>query len=769
MSTNTRTPGLPHLLTRFIGRQDEVETIISLLEQQDVRLITLTGPGGIGKSRLALEVAHQMDARQDHDIAFVTLTTVDRTDLVFPTIGDRLGMLNSHQGQIVDRLAGFLDQAPTLLVLDNLEHVIDVAPDLSRLLSQTSNLQILATSRSPLRIQGEREYSVPHLSIPGADARGASDVVLNNESIALFLDRAQSINQEFNLDDSNIDAVIEICERLEGVPLAIELAAARTRVLPPQALLERLNNQLDLLKDNTRDRQGRLQTIRATIEWSYDLLQDNERRAFRQLAVLAGDFPLDAAAAVLDVDETQAIEILESMIDKSLVHARTPQGSAPYYRILAATREFGLEKLTSAGEYSEIRSRHAEYFATLAESLYEGQFGSDQAQVLDRLARNHPNIRQALTWALEQNQLELAARIAGNIWQFWNVRAHLNEGCEYTLPIIRADAQLSPSLKTRLYYGAVILLGNTGEVDAANRLAHDLLALGEESGDTRMIATGCQLVAMTEWDTPNASIPLRAYQLWLELDEPVWSGIAASEVSRRLRELGEIEQAGMYAHAGEELLQSSGHLWGYAQILLERARIERLYGNHDAAKQLVFHCLTTLSGLDDRILLVRCFETLRQLVAEDERDDCVIVLMHIADRLRESIGFGIRHPREQSEAEQARNRAMSRLGRDRSEEYRAFAERLTVGGAIDYALSIQFDSDDATTRASTRDSDLSQRELDVLCRVARGKTDQEIADELFVSYRTVTTHVRNILNKLNAGSRAEAAAIAARYGLLEEQ
>jgi predicted ATPase len=346
---------LPRPLTRFVGRQDEIETLSELLQRPETRLLTLTGPGGIGKTRLAIEVAHRIDASLTWTVRFVTLATVERSEDAMPAIAEALEVWDSKNVDLVFRIARSLEGQQTLLVLDNLEQIIDVALDVAQLLANCPDLTILATSRSPLHIQGEREYSVPQLSVVDTRHLPSLYTLIENESIALFVDRARAVNQDFSLAESNSTAVAEICARLDGLPLAIELAAARTKALPPSALLERLDSQLRILRGDARDLPARLQTMRATVGWSYGLLSDDEKQSFQHLSVFAGDFPLSGACSVLQLPEDEAIDYVSSLLDKSLINARDPFDDQPFYRMLAVVREFGLEQLANAGLLDDAR------------------------------------------------------------------------------------------------------------------------------------------------------------------------------------------------------------------------------------------------------------------------------------------------------------------------------------------------------------------------------------------------------------------------------
>jgi predicted ATPase len=331
----------------------------------------------------------------------------------------------------------------------------------------------------------------------------------------LFIARASALNQEFQLDDSTIGIIAGICARLDGLPLAIELAAARTKALPPAALLSRLDNQLGLLRSDARDLPRRMRAMRATIDWSYGLLEAGEQRAFRMLSIFAGDFSLDAAIAVLGESEDATIDLVASLIDKSLLVNRPPFSETPFYRMLAAVREFGFEQLAAAGEHEVAKQRQAEHLAELVERLYLDQFNQNQAMALRLLDRTHENIRQSLAWTVDTEQWELAARIAGRIWQYWDVRGHLAEGSRWLHLLISQEFDYPLSLLPDLYYGCAILVGSREEATRNQVLAQRIMEIAEEH-DIPMHGDPMLVEHLLELDL-GESIPPQLYAVMAEV------------------------------------------------------------------------------------------------------------------------------------------------------------------------------------------------------------------------------------------------------------
>jgi predicted ATPase/DNA-binding CsgD family transcriptional regulator len=757
---------LPKPLNRFIGRSDEVGTITELLQRSDVRLINLTGPGGIGKTRLSIEVATPLEKLGDWSVSFVPLATVLRTEDAMPAIADTLGVWNAQKGELIQRISEMLDDRRTLLVLDNLEHVIDIAVDLGELLIACPNLKLLVTSRTPLHIQGEREYSVPQLLLADPEGDMDPEELLRHEAIALFVDRAQAIRQEFVLDEGNAENVAQICARLEGLPLAIELAAAKIKVLPPAALLSRLDNQLQILRSDFRDVPDRLQTMRATIGWSYGLLTPDEQRAINYLSVFAGDFSLAGAEAVLRPLAGDTLDILASLIDNSLMISRGHFNDQPYYRILMVVREFGLEQLNLNDDVDQVRLQHAEFFARVAKDSVVGQFSEDQGEVFRSLDRAHDNIRQALNWAIATERWELAARIAGHLWQYWVVRGNFAEGRQWFACLLDQNADYPIELLPDLYFGFAYLAGTPEELMQNPEMARRLLQISEATGDHRARATGTILAGIRPWDTNGMHDSLAAMELWTELGEPIWAGRAASEVSRIAREIGDIDLAEDYAHLAGKLVRDTGHVWAIAQTTTGVGRILHLRGRTKEAMSRFKEALSLISTLGDWILAFRVLEIIIDIAGSQRQYTSVIRLSAATSRMRTLIGYDVRSSFEQTTIDAQLEKARSAFGEDTFVREWSQGRQFTLDQAIAEAMTIA-PSAPARTATTVKDAlRLSARELDVLQQVIKGRTDQEIADDLFVSYRTITTHVSHILNKLGASSRTEAAAIAVRDRLI---
>jgi predicted ATPase/class 3 adenylate cyclase len=431
LKTLDATPNnLPVQLSSFLGRERELEEIEASLERS--RLLTLTGPGGTGKTRLSLQVGAREADRFPDGIFFIPLSLLKDPDLVPATIAQELGIPDRGGLSPMAALIDHLRERRTLLILDNFEQVAEAAPRVAELLAASPGLAILATSRSALRIYGEREYPVPPLATPDPRLHESPERLSQYESVALFIERAMAVKPDFQVTNENAPAVAEISSRLDGLPLAIELAAARINVLPPQAMLARLGDRLSLLSGGARDRPERQQTLRGAIDWSYDLLDEDERALFRRLAVFAGGARLDAIESVCPGDELKGpiIDGLASLVEKSLLRQVAAGDGEPRFLMLGTIREYALERLTESGRADQLRHAHARHFAALLEQAAPQLLGSDKRRWLDWLEEDHDNLRAACEWSIETGDVPMALSLVARAWRFWQMRGYLLEGTD---------------------------------------------------------------------------------------------------------------------------------------------------------------------------------------------------------------------------------------------------------------------------------------------------------------------------------------------------
>jgi predicted ATPase/class 3 adenylate cyclase len=425
---------LPTSLTTFLGRDAEIEAIGGLLNEH--RLLTLTGPGGTGKTRLSLEVAGRMLRRYPDGIWFVELATISDPELVPSTIAQTLGLPERGGRPPMERLIEYLSGRSALLVLDNLEQVIDAGASVNELLASCPKLTILTSSRSALQVSGEQEYPVPPLDLPDPSNLPPLAQLSQYEAVALFIERARAVKPGFEVTNENAPAVAEICVRLDGLPLAIELAAARIRVLTPQAMLGRLGDRLGLLSSGARDLPERQQTLRGAIAWSHGMLEESDRELFARLSVFVGGAGLEEIDRVCSGEGANTLDGLTSLTEKSLVRQTEGAEGEPRFTMLETIREFAIEKSQERGQWEALRERHAGAFAALAHEAASQVMGVESRSSLDRLELEHDNLRAALAWAMEHDT-DAALRLCHDLWRFWQRRGHLAEGLE------RAEAVLA--------------------------------------------------------------------------------------------------------------------------------------------------------------------------------------------------------------------------------------------------------------------------------------------------------------------------------------
>jgi predicted ATPase len=440
---------LPVPVTPLVGRDQEVKAVTDLVLSEGVRLVTLTGPGGIGKTRLAIEAASRLGAGFGDGIRFADLATVGAAGLVPAAVAAALG-LSTSGGRVVSDLEAYLRARRLLLVLDNFEHVLPAAPVLAELLGTAPGLVALVTSRTVLRLGGEHEYPVPALSVPAAGARTDAAAARRYTSVRLFTERARAAAPGFELTDGNAAAVAEICRRLDGLPLAIELAAAKVRLLPPQALLDRLGDRMGLLTGGARDLPTRQQALRNTLDWSFGLLSPGEQALFARLGVFADSFGLPAVDAVCGVPAAAdpdpavpAMDTLGSLVDNSLVRTET-HGGQPRFRLLDTIREYALDRLRDDGDWTGAHDRHAAYYLALAEPADDELHDPGQLAWLDRLETEHDNLAAAMSWCLDHDRLEPTLHVMWVTWRFWWFHGHDMELSHFAETILAKSESLDP-------------------------------------------------------------------------------------------------------------------------------------------------------------------------------------------------------------------------------------------------------------------------------------------------------------------------------------
>jgi predicted ATPase/DNA-binding CsgD family transcriptional regulator/Tfp pilus assembly protein PilF len=807
----------PEVLTPLAGREREVADLRALIRQPATTLVTVSGPGGVGKTRLALRVAAEAAEDFADGVAVVRLDPIRDPALLVATVAQALGLREAGSESWVERLTGFLRGRVQLLVLDNFEQIIEAAPVVGDLLTACPRLRILVTSREALRLTGERDFPLSPLELPGV-GDASIEAIARTGAVALFVQRAQASNPGFRLTPDVAPVVADICRRLDGLPLAIELAAARTKVLSPRALLARLDQRLVLLTGGARDQPARLRTMRDAIAWSYELLSDDERAVFRRLAVFAGGFTLEAAEAVggQRANLLSPFEQVASLVEKSLLRPMEDgEATEPRFTMLETIREFGVELLDDAGELEDARRRHARWVIAFAERVEPALVGPQQEEWLDRLEAERDNIRAALAWAIAAGDAEAAQRLVGACWRFWVTRGYLTEGKVWTERAL-ALGDASPAVAAKAHHHLGNLALDLGDYEVA-RIGYEAgLALWRTIDDRRGLASsynGLGLLAFYQADYPEArrlheaSLAIRResddrqglgnsysnlgnvanaegdYVRARELHEQALAvrqgmgdsgGVAFTlfNLGDVARQQGDLERARRLFDQSLGLFRDVGDVLGVGYALYDLGKVAHLQKRDEAAATLFAEAIRLRVELGDKRGLVECLEGLAPVAHGLGDADLAGRLFGAVEALRERLDVPLPptevavHGREvaalRGRLGAARLRSAWDTGRAMTLEDALAAARALTDRVP--ATSIPPESPAPVDQAAR--FNLSNREIDVLRLLASGQTDREIAQALFISPRTVNVHVANLRGKLGVSSRAAAVALAHRHGLI---
>jgi predicted ATPase/DNA-binding SARP family transcriptional activator len=603
-SPSRPTHNLPAQTTPLVGREAELVQLADLLQQLAYRLITLSGPGGIGKTRLALQVASELLDDFADGVCFVALASVADPGLVLPAIALALGVQESSAQPMLKSLTVHLRARQMLLVLDNFEHISAAAPLIANLLGAASQLTVLVTSREVLCLYGEHEFPVPPLTFP--DVRHLPALLRLNqyEAVRLFVARAQAIHPNFAVTDQTAPAVAEICQRLDGLPLAIELAAARIRLLSPQAMLQRLDSPLTFLMGGRRDLPARHQTLRATIDWSYNLLPANEQRLLARLAVFMGGWTLEAAEAISAADDIQPTDVLdglEALVAKSLVRQQSAGGQeiagTPRFGMLEAIREYALERLEASGEAEAVRRRHLRFFRDLAEVAEPQLYTVEQVRWLMRLEEEHPNIRAALTGAIERGRYEDGLRLATAISWFWHRRGHDREGYQWMQRFLAVPYAVAPATRARALPAAAFIAVLPGDLAQAKAWASEGISISRGISDLRSLVHALVMLGWSERDVGRrVALMDEAYDVAQKLGDRWWIAMALwfkSEIY-----VGQDDaQAQALMEASLPLFRCTGDGWSIGWNLAELGDVVYRHGQYDRAALLFEESLAQLTAI----------------------------------------------------------------------------------------------------------------------------------------------------------------------------
>jgi predicted ATPase/class 3 adenylate cyclase len=605
-SLGARNTNLPRQPTPFLGRKREVDAVVERLRRHDVQLVTLSGPGGTGKTRLALQAAAELLEDFPDGVFFVPLASIVDPQLVPAAIAGALGLQEDGAAPVRDRLSSFFASKQVLLVVDNFEHLIEAAPVIGDLLRAAPRLTVLATSRAPLRLQAELEYPVPALALPRRQPPPSAEELTHYEAVQLFIARAQAVRPDFSLDDENGPAVAEICWRVDGLPLAIELAAALIRLLPPQALLARLKQRLPVLTGGARDAPARQQTLRATIAWSYDLLDAPEQALFRRLAVFAGGFELAAAEAVANPEGDAAVFAgVSSLVEQNLLRQVEGIEGEPRFVMLETIREFGLEQLRNSGEERTFRGTQAAWSLSLAAKVESALSGPQEVLWLTRLDAERDNMRGALEWASEVGESELALQLATALWPVWTRQGQVTEGRRW-LERTLANGGISDASRAEALYRLGNLAIDLSEYSQARAFYEESLALCRSAQDERGMARALTGLGIIAADTGAFAEARWRFQEALAIHERLGDqgrhALSLYNLGQLASAQGELDEARSVHQAALKLRRAmaGGHTaWiGYSQFAL--GQVARRQGQPAEALELLDQSLHTFHVVSDK-------------------------------------------------------------------------------------------------------------------------------------------------------------------------
>jgi predicted ATPase/transcriptional regulator with XRE-family HTH domain len=707
-------PDLPVPLTPLLGRDDDVVRLTAML-RKGVRLLTLTGPGGVGKTRLSFQIAVESRALFVDGVAFVSLASLAAPALVLPSVAQALKLHESGEQPLDVRLQRALRTKRMLVVLDNCEHVLAGVAAVAGLLEGCPQLVVLATSRAPLRLRGEHAYPLAPLALPAVDIPLTANEAARSPAVRLFVERAQAAGPTFELTAANAMSVAAICRRLDGLPLALELAAPRVKLLPPSELLARLQRTLPMLTGGDRDAPVRQHALRTTLDWSYHLLSAQEQRLFARLSVFAG-CSLAAVDAVCNAErELDVLESTAALIEQSLLRNEAGPEDEPRFGMLQTIREYAGAQLEASGEAEEIRRLHAAYYLTQAEAATAALTGPEQATWLERLERDLDNLRAALTWAREQGQVEVGLRLAGALTYFWRVRGYGDEGIGWFTGFMAYmegseetnGIEVPAAVRARAVYGAGLLANGHGDHRRAVPWLEQAVALYHTAGEPVGAIHALSALAGVAYDEGNLRDALARYQ------ECVALARAANDQGELARAMGNVGE--MYYHL-DDLLRAAQHHEGALAAARQSGRVEveaaqlgalgnvaRRQGDLRRSAMLHRQALELKQALGYRRQIAITLGDLAALAVAEGRMERAAYLLAAAIELRERIGIAVPVPERM-----AMERTIAQARAAMSEDMWAMA--LTAGRALSLteaiAYALETDGGVPQAAASVHDSEV---------------------------------------------------------------